>query len=71
MYTAVYEKVPQGYIAWIEEIPGVLTQGKTKREVQENLKDAFKEFMLARRSQVRKEIRGKKTVTRERFVLSR
>ncbi|HEY4521216.1 MAG TPA: type II toxin-antitoxin system HicB family antitoxin [Candidatus Paceibacterota bacterium] len=47
MYTAVYEKVPQGYIAWLEEIPGVLTQGKTKKEAQENLKDAFKLFMPA------------------------
>ena len=41
MYTAVYEKVPQGYIAWIEEMPGVLTQGKTKRETEENLRDAL------------------------------
>ena len=71
MYTAVYEKVPQGYIAWLEEIPGVLTQGKTKRETQENLKDAFKEFMLAQRMLSRKETKGKKAVTRERFALSR
>ncbi len=71
MYTAVYEKVPQGYIAWLEELPGVLTQGKTKAEAQENLKDAFKEYMLARRAQARKETRGKKTVTREQFVLSK
>ena len=70
MYTAIYEKVLQGYIAWIEEVPGVLTQGKTKRVAQENLKDAFKEFMLARRTQTRKETRGR-SVTRESFVLSR
>ena len=70
MYTAVYEKVPEGYIAWLEEIPGVLTQGRTKRETQENLKDAFKEFMLAQRMLARKETRGK-SVTRERFALSR
>ena len=69
MYTAVYEKVPQGYVAWLEEIPGVLTQGKTKRETQENLKDAFKEFMLARRMKTRQEMK-RKAVTRERFVVS-
>ena len=69
MYTAVYEKVPQGYIAWLEEIPGVLTQGKTKRETQENLKDAFKEFMLARRMLARKETRGK-TITREQVAFA-
>lgn len=70
MYTAIYEKVPQGYIAWLEEVPGVLTQGKTKKETQENLKDAFKEFMLAQRSVTRKETQGK-SITRERFILSR
>ncbi len=69
MYTAVYEKVPQGYVAWLEEIPGVLTQGKTKRETQENLKDAFKELMLAQRMKFRQQ--GKhRAVTRERFVVS-
>lgn len=68
MYTAVYKKVPQGYVAWLEEVPGVLTQGKTKREAQENLKDAFKEFMLARRMQTRQEMK-RKSVIRERFVV--
>jgi predicted RNase H-like HicB family nuclease len=70
MYTAVYEKVPQGYIAWLEEIPGVLTQGRTKRVAQENLKDAFREFMFAQRTLARKETRGK-SITRERFALTR
>ena len=70
MYTAVYEKVPQGYVAWLEEIPGVITQGRTKREAQNNLKDAFKEFVLAQRTISRKETKGKKAVTRERFTLS-
>ena len=69
MYTAVYKKVPQGYVAWLEEIPGVLTQGRTKRETQENLKDAFKEFMLARRMKTRREMKHR-TVTRERFTVS-
>lgn len=49
MYTAIYEKVPQGYIARIEELPGVLTQGKTKRETGENLKDALKLMLEFRR----------------------
>jgi predicted RNase H-like HicB family nuclease len=70
MYTAIYEKVPQGYVAWLEEIPGVLTQGKTKRDVQENLKDAFKEFMLAQQMCTRKESRGK-SITREPFAFTR
>ncbi len=68
MYTAVYEKVPQGYIAWIEEISGVNTQGKTKREAQENLQDALKLMLEFRRDLAKKELRGRK-VTREQLSL--
>jgi predicted RNase H-like HicB family nuclease len=42
-FTAVYEPVPEGgYIAWLEEMPGVQTQGETLAEAKENLRDAFK-----------------------------
>jgi len=71
MYTAIYEKVPQGYIAWLEEVPGVLMQGKTKRETQENLRDAFNLFMLAQRAETRKEAKRGKSITREQFTVSR
>lgn len=40
-FTAVYQKRGSRYIAWIEEIPGVNTQGETKKEVKENLKEAL------------------------------
>jgi predicted RNase H-like HicB family nuclease len=49
MYTAVYKKTKSGYIAWIEEIPGVNTQGKTKKATAVNLHDALREFVAARR----------------------
>jgi len=71
MYTAIYEKVPQGYIAWLEEVPGVLTQGKTKKETQENLRDAFNEFMLVQRAETRREAKRGKSITREEFTVSR
>lgn len=45
MYTAVYKKVRNGYAAWIEEIPGVNTQGSSKAEARENLADALELFM--------------------------
>jgi predicted RNase H-like HicB family nuclease len=38
--TAVYRKVPEGYIAWVEELPGANTQGSTLAEAQENLIEA-------------------------------
>jgi predicted RNase H-like HicB family nuclease len=40
-FTAVYKKSGKWYLAWIEEIPGVNAQGKTLKEVRDNLKDAL------------------------------
>jgi predicted RNase H-like HicB family nuclease len=40
-WTAVYQKVPQGYVAWVEELPGANTQGETLEETKENLKEAI------------------------------
>lgn len=40
-YTAVYKKSGGHYIAWVEEIPGVNTQGRTKAETQRNLREAL------------------------------
>ncbi len=39
--TCVFQQVPEGYIAFIEEIPGVNTQGTTLEETKENLKEAL------------------------------
>ena len=38
--TAVYMKVPEGYIAFVEELPGANTQGDTLEEARENLREA-------------------------------
>ena len=41
-FTAVYEPVADaGYVAWLEEMPGVQTQGETLAEAKENLLHAF------------------------------
>ena len=37
---AVYLKVPEGYIGFVEELPGANTQGATLEEARENLKEA-------------------------------
>jgi predicted RNase H-like HicB family nuclease len=39
-FTAVFQKVPEGYIGFIEELPGANTQGATLEEARENLKEA-------------------------------
>jgi predicted RNase H-like HicB family nuclease len=40
-FTAIYKKSGKWILAWIEEIPGVNTQGKTIKEAKENLKEAL------------------------------
>lgn len=40
-FTAIYKKQGKWFSAWVEEIPGVNTQGKTLREAKENLKEAL------------------------------
>ncbi len=39
--TAVYRKVPEGYIGFIEELPGANTQGKTLEEARVNIREAI------------------------------
>jgi len=54
-FTAVFEKVPEGYIAFVEELPGANTQGTTLAEARKNLHEAIKlilEALLRNSSQV-------------------
>lgn len=39
--TAVFRKVPEGYIGFVEELPGANTQGSTLQEARENLQEAI------------------------------
>jgi predicted RNase H-like HicB family nuclease len=39
--TAVFQKVPEGYIGSVEELPGANTQGATLEEAQANLQEAI------------------------------
>ena len=47
--TAVYRKVPEGYIAFVEEIPGANTQGDTLDEARSNLVEAVQLVLEANR----------------------
>lgn len=40
-FTALYKKSGGWYAAWIEEMSGVNTQGKTLKEARDNLKEAL------------------------------
>jgi predicted RNase H-like HicB family nuclease len=39
--TAVFQKVPEGYIGFVEELPGANTQGATLEEARRNLREAI------------------------------
>jgi predicted RNase H-like HicB family nuclease len=39
------------WIGWIEEIPGVNAQGRTKRELLDNLRSALQEMLEFNRSE--------------------
>ena len=49
-FTAVFEKVPEGYIAFVEEIPGANTQGETLDEARRNLAEASQLVLEANRT---------------------
>ena len=48
--TAVFRKVPEGFIAFIEELPGANTQGATIDEARENLREAALMILEANRT---------------------
>lgn len=48
--TAVYQKVAEGYIGFIEELPGANTQGFTIEETRTNLKEAALLVLQANRT---------------------
>lgn len=60
--TAVYMKVPEGYIAFVEEIPGANTQGETLAEARENLKEAVEMVLEANRELARESLEGKEVI---------
>jgi predicted RNase H-like HicB family nuclease len=60
--TAVFRKVPEGYIAFIEELPGANTQGATLEEARSNLKEAALLVLEANRTLSTEELRGKKVI---------
>lgn len=53
--TAVYQKHGGWYLGWVEEIPGVNTQGKTLKEAKENLKEALGMVLDFNRMMIEKE----------------
>lgn len=62
--TAVFEQHGSDFIAYIEEIPGVNTQGATLEEARTNLIEALELIIEVRRETAQEEQIGKK-ITKE------
>ncbi len=60
-------KVPEGYAAFVEELPGANTQGATLEEARANLKEAVALVLDANRVMAEESIQGT-DVIRETFV---
>ncbi|MEK7157012.1 MAG: type II toxin-antitoxin system HicB family antitoxin [Patescibacteria group bacterium] len=57
-YTVIYKKVRGGYSAWIEEMPGVISEGKTRGVAEKNLKDALALMLETNRIMSHKDLFG-------------
>jgi len=52
-FNAVIKKDSDWWIGWVEEIPGVNCQGKTKAELLRNLRSALSEALEFNREEAR------------------
>ena len=65
--TAIFQKVPEGYIAFVEEMPGANSQGETLEEARAHLLEAIQLVLDANRT-LAKESLGDKSVIREQIA---
>jgi predicted RNase H-like HicB family nuclease len=67
--TAVYMQVPEGYVAFVEELPGANTQGATMDEARANLREAVQLVLEASHELAARELTGQ-VVSKEPFSLA-
>jgi predicted RNase H-like HicB family nuclease len=57
-YTAVIQQNGKWWIGWVEEVPGVNSQGSTREELLDNLRDALEEALEMNRADARAAANG-------------
>jgi predicted RNase H-like HicB family nuclease len=60
--TAVFQRVPEGYIGFVEELPGANTQGETLDEARANLGEAVAMVLAANRELSEEALRGQEVI---------
>jgi predicted RNase H-like HicB family nuclease len=58
VYTAVVQRDDEWWIGWIEEVPGISSQGQTREELIENLRSALSEALEMNRAEARSAAKG-------------
>ena len=67
--TAIIEEGENGwFVGQIEEMPSVISQGKTIGELKNNLLDAFYLILSVQKEQTEKEYQGKDVIREELIV---
>ena len=61
-FTAIFQRVPEGYIGFVEELPGANTQGATLEEARENLQEAIQLVLEANRLLAEESIAGREVI---------
>ncbi len=60
--TAVFQKVPEGYIGFVEELPGANTQGETLEEARASLQEAVQLVLESNRALAEESLRDKAVI---------
>lgn len=60
--TAVFQKVPEGYIGFVDELPGANTQGETLEETKANLMEAVSMELEANRILVEESLKDQEVI---------
>ena len=60
--TAVFMEVPEGYVGFVEELPGSNTQGATLEEARHNLREAVELVLEANRELIQDSLEGKDVI---------
>jgi predicted RNase H-like HicB family nuclease len=60
--TAVFLKVPEGYVGFVEELPGANTQGTTLEEARTNLEEAVALVLEANRVLAQESLQGQEVI---------
>lgn len=64
-FSAVFEKLDNWYIGYVEELPGANTQGKTLLEAKENLEEAIELILKANKQLLKKQLARRKVIRRK------